>query len=94
MRINFELTNLCNLSCVHCIRNSDATGQYLSVALIEKVLSGIHSCGPVEMVSFGGGEPTLSPTGRNGFTCTECLIHFNKVPDIERILYPFPYSDR
>jgi hypothetical protein len=35
-----------------------------------------------------------SPTGGNGFTCTECLIHFNKVPDIERILYPFPYSGR
>ncbi len=61
MRLNFELTNLCNLRCIHCLRERGAPGEYLSVCLVEKVLAEMQSYSSFELVSFGGGEPTLHP---------------------------------
>ncbi len=59
--IGFELTNLCNLHCTHCIRGShQATIERLDLELIRRVLDEATALfGSVEVV-FTGGEPLAS----------------------------------
>lgn len=61
IKLIFELTNRCNFSCVHCIR--EETGPYhdLPVAIVNKVLTEAQVYQPVSLVAFTGGEPTLHP---------------------------------
>ena len=42
VRLIFELTNLCNFSCTHCIRDEEGEKLYLPVALVEKVLAEVQ----------------------------------------------------
>lgn len=59
--IGFELTNLCNLHCTHCIRGShQAQIESLDLALVARVLDEARVLfDPVEVV-FTGGEPLAS----------------------------------
>ena len=61
MDIGFELSNLCNLHCTHCIRGShQAAIEHLDLALIRRVLDeATELFGSVEVV-FTGGEPLAS----------------------------------
>jgi MoaA/NifB/PqqE/SkfB family radical SAM enzyme len=61
MDLGFELSNLCNLHCTHCIRGShQATIEQLDLALIKRVLDeATELFGSVEIV-FTGGEPLAS----------------------------------
>jgi len=58
--IGFELTNDCNLDCLHCLRDKEDTESYLPISLISRVLTEAKAYG-VQRVSFTGGEPTLHP---------------------------------
>jgi len=55
-----ELTNRCNLSCLHCFRATSKKLEDLSPDLIEKVLKEADFFGKMQ-VCFTGGEPTLHP---------------------------------
>ncbi len=61
MDIGFELSNLCNLHCTHCIRGSHQPAiEQLDLALIRRVLDqATQLFGSVEVV-FTGGEPLAS----------------------------------
>ena len=61
MDIGFELSNLCNLHCTHCIRGSHQNAiDQLDLALIRRVLDqGAELFGSIEVV-FTGGEPMAS----------------------------------
>src|SRR5688500_5485585 len=61
LTIGFELSNLCNLHCTHCIRGShQATIEQLDLALIRRVLEeAAELFGSIEVV-FTGGEPLAS----------------------------------
>ncbi len=61
VKIIFETTNLCNFSCVHCIRSEDGFKQYLPLTVVEKVLSEVKAYHSVSLVAFTGGEPTIHP---------------------------------
>lgn len=57
-RIVIELTNRCNLRCLHCFEERHAGTGDLGIDIVEKVLREGSSCG-IEHVCFTGGEPTL-----------------------------------
>ncbi|MGQ0713768.1 MAG: radical SAM protein [Gemmatimonadaceae bacterium] len=59
--VGFELSNLCNLHCTHCIRGShQASVDHLDLALIRRVLDEATALfGTVEVV-LTGGEPLAS----------------------------------
>lgn len=61
VKLIFELTNLCNFSCTHCIRDEPENPVYLPVPLVEKVLEETRRYQNVSFVAFTGGEPTLHP---------------------------------
>ncbi len=61
VKLIFELTNLCNFSCVHGVRSEEGGKGFLSVELVEKVLREVEPYGMVDLVAFTGGEPTLHP---------------------------------
>ncbi len=61
IKIIFETTNLCNFSCVHCIRNEDGAKQYLPLTIVEKVLREVQAYHSVRLIAFTGGEPTIHP---------------------------------
>jgi len=61
VKLIFELTNRCNFSCVHCIREEDGPYHDLPVAIVNKVLTEMQAYQPVRLVAFTGGEPTLHP---------------------------------
>jgi len=58
--IGFELTNDCNLDCLHCLRDKDDMESFLPVSLISRVLREAKAYG-TQRVGFTGGEPTLHP---------------------------------
>lgn len=59
--IGFELSNLCNLHCTHCIRGShQATVEHLDLALIRRVLDEASQLFDSVEVVFTGGEPLAS----------------------------------
>lgn len=60
MEIGFELTNDCNLDCLHCIREKKDTGVFLPVDIIIRVLKEARIYG-FQKVGFTGGEPTIHP---------------------------------
>ena len=60
-KIIFELTNLCNFSCTHCIRDEEGPKHYLDPELVEQVLEQAQAYGDFDFVAMTGGEPTLHP---------------------------------
>jgi MoaA/NifB/PqqE/SkfB family radical SAM enzyme len=59
--IGFELSNLCNLHCTHCIRGShQATIEQLDLELIRRVLDEATALFDSVEVVFTGGEPLAS----------------------------------
>lgn len=60
-RINFELTNRCNLECKHCLREEVKQTKDLSVDFIERILTQAKRDYRIEQTSFTGGEPLLYP---------------------------------
>ena len=58
--MSFELTNKCNLSCLHCLRDKTDTRSYISVELFESILKQAKAYS-MKHVAFKGGEPTLHP---------------------------------
>ncbi len=61
VKVIFELTNLCNFSCVHCFRTESKRGTFLPLELVGNVLDGIVRYRSVDLVALTGGEPTLHP---------------------------------
>jgi MoaA/NifB/PqqE/SkfB family radical SAM enzyme len=61
VKLIFELTNLCNFSCTHCIREEPVHGSFLPFEVVEKVLAETQPYHNVNYVAFTGGEPTLHP---------------------------------
>lgn len=57
-RIIMELTNRCNLRCLHCYDERHAATGDISMKIIDKVLEQGKDCG-IEHLAFTGGEPTL-----------------------------------
>jgi len=55
--VHWELTNLCNLRCVHCYLSDDARRE-LSTVEIKNVIDQLHELG-VMWLTFSGGEPLL-----------------------------------
>jgi MoaA/NifB/PqqE/SkfB family radical SAM enzyme len=56
VKLIFELTNLCNFSCVHCIRDEEGPKHYLPVAIVAKVLAEAQAYQQVRIVAFTGGS--------------------------------------
>lgn len=61
-KLIFELTDLCNFSCVHCFR-TEAKGapRYLDKTVIDRVLDQAAAYNGLDLVALTGGEPTLHP---------------------------------
>ena len=60
--VGFELTNLCNLHCTHCIRGSQQERlDHLDLALFQRVLDQASRLFSPLAVVFTGGEPLASP---------------------------------
>lgn len=60
----FELTDCCNLNCMHCGSKCDSNNStYLNMDLIEKTLKSVAKCNNTSqiMVCITGGEPLLHP---------------------------------
>jgi len=57
-RIVIELTNRCNLQCLHCFEERHAATGDLPMEIIEKIISEGKSC-QINQLSFTGGEPTI-----------------------------------
>ena len=58
IRLVIELTNRCNLRCVHCFEDRHAGTGDLPHSLVRRLLEQARPCG-VTHLSFTGGEPTL-----------------------------------
>lgn len=58
--MSFELTNKCNLSCRHCLRDKVDMKSYISLELFDKILKQAKSYN-LKHIAFTGGEPTLHP---------------------------------
>lgn len=57
--VYWEITDACNLDCMHCYNASSVCNQYFAdSSKVKKVLNYLASCG-FERVSFSGGEPLL-----------------------------------
>jgi len=56
--ITVELTDRCNLKCIHCLRNKDSFE--LSLLDIERIAADAEKLGAFE-VTITGGEPTMHP---------------------------------
>src|SRR4030042_1108877 len=59
-RISIELTNHCNLRCLHCSDGRHGAKGHLKIGIIEKVLKNARDQG-FDHLAFTGGEPTLHP---------------------------------
>lgn len=57
-RIVIELTNRCNLSCLHCFDERHAATGDLGLDILDRVLLEGKGCG-IDHVCFTGGEPTI-----------------------------------
>src|SRR5688500_4049726 len=61
LTIGFELSNLCNLHCTHCIRGShQSTIEHLDLALFSRILDEARAMYDTLAVVFTGGEPLAS----------------------------------
>lgn len=59
-RLYFEVTNSCNLKCIHCYNSRDVDPKFIDVCLFEKLLKEAYNLG-VWLVDITGGEPFLHP---------------------------------
>lgn len=57
----FELTDRCDLACLHCGSCCRAEGTDLEAGLVEKVLTEVKNSGMRPMICLTGGEPLLHP---------------------------------
>lgn len=59
--IHIDITNRCNLACVHCRQTAQYTPNELTVEEFKRIVEGIlsHEDSCIEWVSIGGGEPLL-----------------------------------
>lgn len=58
--IRLELTNACNLRCLHCLRDKASAPAFLPFKTIQHITRQARSCG-VREFGLTGGEPTLHP---------------------------------
>lgn len=86
-----ELTNRCNLRCVHCYAESGPDGHHsdrLDVAEYRRLLDEARELG-CQHVQFIGGEPTINQdlpqliahASRLGYTLIEVFTNLNYLPD-------------
>lgn len=54
------ITNICNLNCIHCLRDKVEPTVSIPLDLFKKIIDQIAELG-IERVSLTGGEPTLHP---------------------------------
>ncbi len=74
----FEITNACDLNCPICLGSPDKHGHFVSIAEMESMVKAILAyAGPGQIVTLGGGEPTVHP-------------HFF---DLVRLLKQFGFED-
>jgi MoaA/NifB/PqqE/SkfB family radical SAM enzyme len=57
-RLVIELTNRCNLQCLHCFTERHAATGDLPLSIVDKVLHEGKDCG-IDHLAFTGGEPTI-----------------------------------
>jgi uncharacterized radical SAM superfamily Fe-S cluster-containing enzyme len=58
----FEITNACDLNCPICLGNPDEHGRFVSIREMESMVKNILTyAGPGQIVTLGGGEPTVHP---------------------------------
>ena len=58
----FEITNACDLNCPICLGNPNERGHFVSIGEMESMVKNILAyAGPGQIVTLGGGEPTLHP---------------------------------
>ena len=58
----FELTSSCDLNCPICLGQPSERGQFISTAQVETMVKAVVDyAGPGQIVTLGGGEPTLHP---------------------------------
>lgn len=55
----FEITDKCNLNCIHCGSNCTSDGLFLSMDDIKAALQSVQKNKP--MICLTGGEPMLHP---------------------------------
>jgi len=58
--MTIELTNRCNLKCIHCFDDRHGADGDLGIYIVEAVLRSAGANG-FDHLSFTGGEPTLHP---------------------------------
>lgn len=54
------ITNVCNLECIHCLRDKLENKGYIALNVFKSVVDQIAELG-IERVSLTGGEPTIHP---------------------------------
>ncbi len=59
-RLSFDVTNVCNLNCAHCLRLDREEVSHLPMEIFEKALNQSQRYG-TKVVIFTGGEPFLHP---------------------------------
>ncbi len=59
-RIVLDVTNACNLDCLHCVRDNSAQKRHMPLEYVEKILTQAGRYG-AKLVSITGGEPCLHP---------------------------------
>jgi MoaA/NifB/PqqE/SkfB family radical SAM enzyme len=58
-RLVIELTNRCNLRCLHCFTERHAATGDLPLTILDTVLQEGKGCG-IDHLAFTGGEPTIA----------------------------------
>ncbi len=61
IRVAFELTNRCNLNCVHCMRERHPKPRDLEPELLDKILGQAGDYYGIQLAAFTGGEPLMHP---------------------------------
>lgn len=73
------ITNVCNLDCIHCLRDKVEPKVSISLDLFKKIIDQIAELG-IKRVSLTGGEPSLHPNFGNLLTyLAEKEVEFNFV---------------
>ena len=56
-----QITERCNMTCEHCGMNCTEKGDDMSLLVLKKALEWINNHEEDEIITIGGGEPTLHP---------------------------------